>query len=274
VNHDSVRLSEVLSMDVYLRRKDRIYGPLEEAKLLQLAADRKLAKDDVVSTSSQGPWEPVATAVTRLRSRQAQAEHSLPGRTAPAPTITEERLQLREAEVRRREERSLQFEQRLLHREEQLRQWEERLRQSEAGACQTQPAPAERFTPAAGGLLRVQRKTGVNGLLMKIQVLIDGEMKAQLAVNATVDIHVDAGRHVVEAKGGGAFGGARHEVAIAPGSTQVLSVGYGLLGKLQITAAGVLGGVGGVAAAGGMTLGDAVDAVEAVKGVFDLLRDD
>jgi hypothetical protein len=125
-------------------------------------------------------------------------------------------------------------------------------------------------------LLRVQRKTGVNGLLMKINVLVDGKMQAQLAVNATADIPLDAGRHVVEVKGGGAFGGARHELVIAPGSTQVLSVGYGLLGKLQITAAGVLGGVGGVAAATavGMTLGDAVDAVEAVKGVFDLLSDD
>ncbi len=270
-------------MDMYLRRKDKIYGPLVEAKLLQLAADKKLTKDDVVSASSQGPWEPVATAITRLRSRQARAEHSPPRRTDPAPTITEEQLQLRQAEVRQREEQSLQFEQRLLHQEQQLRQWEERLRhweerlrQSEAGTRPTQPVPAERFTPAAGGLLRVQRKTGVNGLLMKIKVWVDGEIQAQLAVNATADIPLAAGRHVVEAKGGGAFGGARHEVAIVPGSTQVLSVGYGLLGKLQITPAGVLGGVGGVAAAtaGGMTLGDAVDAVEAVKGVFDLLSDD
>jgi len=263
-------------MDVYLRRKDKIYGPLVEAKLLQLAADRKLAKDDVVSASNHGPWEPVATVITRLRSRQARAEHDPPGRTDPAPTMTEERLKLREAVIRRREEQALQFEERLLHREEQLRQWEERLRQSEAEPRQTQPAPTERPTPAAGGLLRVQRKTGVNGLLMKIQVLVDREMQAQLAVNATADIPLEAGRHVVEVKGGGAFGGARHEVVITPGATHVLSVGYGLLGKLQITAAGVLGGVGGVAAAtaGGMTLGDAVDAVEAVKGVFDLLSDE
>ena len=139
------------------------------------------------------------------------------------------------------------------------------MRQLEASTRPTQPALAERFTLAAGGLLRVQRKTGVNGLLVKIKVLVDGEMQAQLAVNATADIPLNAGRHVVEVKGGGAFGGARHEVVIAPGSTQVLSVGYVLLGKLQITAAGLLGGVGDVAAAtAGGTLGDAVHAVEAV----------
>jgi hypothetical protein len=80
--------------------------------LLQLAADTKLPKDGVVSASSQGPWEPVATVITRLRSQHARAEHDPPDRTNAAPTTTKKRMQLREAQVRRRKEQSLQFEQR------------------------------------------------------------------------------------------------------------------------------------------------------------------
>lgn len=278
-------------MDFYLRRKDKVYGPLTEARLMELARAKKLTGEDVVGPSSKGPWQPVAEALKRGPSAPA-AQAAVPAdarRAGPDARPQGPSLQEREQELARREERLQQAEQALQEREQQLQEREQQLHhlqeqlQQQTGPAQPTAARHAHGQAAtsggaeAGGVLRVQRNTGTMGALTKIKVFVDGEMVAQLSALAVSDVPLPPGKHVVQVKGGGAFSGAKQEIQIEPNTVHVLDVGYSMLGGLQLTAAGIVGvGIAQMAGegAGGIAVGNVIEAADVVQDLISFFSDE
>jgi Zn-finger nucleic acid-binding protein len=68
-------------MSYFIQRGTTVKGPFSQAKLKALVQEKKLKKNDGISESADGPWEPLSTAYKRIR-------HSAQSKTLPTiPTI-------------------------------------------------------------------------------------------------------------------------------------------------------------------------------------------
>ncbi len=53
-------------MGYFIQRESTVKGPFSQAKLKTLVQEKKLRKNDAISDSVDGPWEPLATAYNRI----------------------------------------------------------------------------------------------------------------------------------------------------------------------------------------------------------------
>lgn len=142
------------------------------------------------------------------------------------------------------------------------------------------------------GILRIERPNGFIGMMMKVNVAIDGQNYGKLGVNQHLDVNLEPGEHLVEVSGGGSFSGSQVNVTVEPSVVTVLNVGsssmgglqFGFVGATAITAAaltdeGLLDAAfdltdGLIATAEAIeTVSDIVDIADAASGLLDLFND-
>ena len=117
---------------------------------------------------------------------------------------------------------------------------EQRKKEQLASAKELQAASTKGDSPntTSGGvdqgLLHFRRNTGLKGVMVGINILVDGKVKSKLKNNQEFQIEVTPGEHLIEAKGGGAFGGAKETIAVESGSCLQFSVTYSAFGSLKI----------------------------------------
>ena len=133
-------------------------------------------------------------------------------------------------------------------------------------------APAVPVSPVATqGTLHFTRKTGLKGVMLKIKVFVDGQLKAKLAAKQSEEIVVDSGQHEVEIKGGGAFHGAKTTVSVTAGSISHYSIKYSAMGGLKLISQG---SPSDSVSGEGVSLSDVANVVDGVSTLLDIIEDD
>jgi hypothetical protein len=142
----------------------------------------------------------------------------------------------------------------------QLEQLKTILQREQETGSYLAPAPA-----TGNGALHFKRKTGNSGALTKIKVLVDGKLKAKLAINQSEQVEVSPGQHEIEIKGGGSFRGDKTTVSVTAGSSFHFLAKYTALGGLKLQQ---LAAPDDAADDNGMSLGDFVDGASAIANLF------
>ncbi len=167
----------------------------------------------------------------------------------------------RQHQLERQQERERQRQ----HQLERQQQLQEEQRQKKLSGLGSDPSVADQ------GSLHFQRQTGISGVLTKIKVFVDGQLKSKLAVNQSEQVAVSAGQHEIEVKGGGAFNGAKTTVSVTANSALHFSIKYSAMGSLKLIP---LESPGDSIKKEGLSLNNMADVVDGVSTFLDIFGDE